>query len=83
MEHTYPTAADLAETIRRALTAAKLSQRELAEAAGIAPSTLNRRIAGDSFTWDELRAVSRVLGRSASSVIAETEVRAEASQVAA
>lgn len=78
MEHTYPASIDLAETIKVALSAAKVSQRELADLAGIPHSTLHRRLNGSPLEWDELTAIAGVLGRTASSLVAETEARVEA-----
>lgn len=78
MEHIYPTAVDLAETIKVAMRAAHISQRELAEQSGVALTTLGRRLNGSPIEYDELTAVAKALGRSASSLIAETEARVRA-----
>lgn len=84
MEHINPTAADLAVTVKSAAKAAGISQRELAERAGIPHTTLNRKLNnGAPLHWDELRAISSVIGRSVSSLAAETEVRVTAEHGAA
>jgi len=79
----YPTSTDLAATIKAAMKSKKLSQRELAEVTCIPQSTLHRRLNGSAPTWDELTAIAEAVGRTASSLIAETEVRVAASSEAA
>jgi len=76
MEHPSPTSNELADTIKDALKASNLSQRDLADEAGIPLTTLNRKLNGAPLDWDELRAIARVLRRSASGIIAEAEARA-------
>lgn len=52
-----------ADTIRAAMRARGMSENELAEKAGIAQRTLNRRMKNpDDFTMRELIAITEVLG---------------------
>lgn len=80
MDHSYPTSADLADTIKAAAKAAHISQRELAELTRIPLTTLNRKLNSAPLDWHELTSIARVLGRSASGLIAETEVRVAAAE---
>lgn len=74
MEHIYPSSRDLGRVVDSAIHAAGMSQREVAIKAGISANTLNRRINGQPFKWPELVEVARVIGRTASSLIADAEV---------
>jgi transcriptional regulator with XRE-family HTH domain len=83
MEPTWPTSAEVADTIKSAITAAGLSQREVADLTGIPPTTLNRRLTanGSALTYGEMVAIGRVIGRPVSDLITEAE-RASASAAA-
>ena len=84
MEHLNPTAADMADTIKSAAKAAGLSQRDLANKAGIPTTTLNRKLnSGAPLHWNELRAIADAIGRTVSSLAAETEVRLAAERASA
>lgn len=76
MEHT-PSSEDLATVIDRAIKKAGLSQRSVALAGGIAPSTFHRKIHAKSghnpFTYEELRAIAAVLEVRLSTLLAEAE----------
>lgn len=55
--------AHLAREIRAQMARAEVSQTMLAEATGMARSTLNRKLSGDTeFTIGEVEAVARELG---------------------
>lgn len=74
MEPTWPTSTEVSETVKSAIKAAGLSQREVAERSGIPTTTLNRRLnTGSPFIYEELVAVARVIGRTVSDLIAEAE----------
>lgn len=67
----------VAAAINRACSDAKISQRELAEGAGIPLVTLNRGLNGHRvFNIDELARICVVLGKRPSDLIAETEAAA-------
>lgn len=83
MEHINPSAAQVAATLKDAISAANLSQRDVAERSGIPLTTLNRHLNGHGLTWDEIRSISTVVGRSASSMIADTAIRVAADRGAA
>ena len=61
---TNPTSAEVSEAVKSAIKAAGLSQREVATAAGIAPSTLSRRFTGRGrpFLVSELFDIANVIG---------------------
>lgn len=60
---TPPTNQTIAARVREAMAAADESEQSVAEATGIARTTLRRRLTGNSaFTTDELVPVSRHLG---------------------
>ena len=80
---TYPTARDMADTIREAMRAAGVSQGELSIKTGISKNTLNRRLNGAVPTYGELAVIAEALGRPLSALIAETEVRVAARRVVA
>lgn len=71
---TYPGNTTIGRVVDRAIKATGLSQSQVAIKVGISPNTLNRRINGQPFRWDELRGVAEVVGRTASSLIAEAEI---------
>lgn len=73
-----PTAQQVAETLKEAIRAAGLTQREVAERSNIPLTTLNRHLRDGHLTWDEIRAISRLVGRSASSMINDTALRVAA-----
>lgn len=78
MEHINPTSAEVAATLKDAMRAAGVSQREMADRTGIPLTTLNRHLNNDGIEWDEIRAIASVLGTSASSIITDTTVRVAA-----
>ena len=55
MEHTNPPAALVAETLKEAIGAAGLSQREVAESTCIPLTTLNRHLNNGDLAWEEIR----------------------------
>ena len=61
---TNPTSAEVSEAVKSAIKAVGLSQREVATAAGIAPSTLSRRFTGRGrpFLVSELFDIANVIG---------------------
>ena len=75
MEQESPSAADIAETFRLAMEATGTSLGDLSELSGVPLTALTATLAGESLGWEELVAISMALGRTASSVIAETEQR--------
>ena len=68
---TNPTGEQVAASLKMAIRAAGLTQKEVAERTNIPPRTLSRHLRGGHLTWDEIRAICRVTGRSAASVIDE------------
>ena len=79
MEHIkYPTGVELGETIKRAMRAAKVSQNELALQTGISKNTMSRRLNGGGLQYAELVVIADALGRTVSSLVAETEARVQA-----
>lgn len=83
MEHTNPPAALVAETLKEAIGAAGLSQREVAESTCIPLTTLNRHLNNGDLAWEEIRAIANVVGRSASSLIADATILHAARSAAA
>lgn len=75
MEHINPTSAEVAETLKDAMKAAHMSQREMADRTGIPLTTLNRHLNNDGIEWDEIRAIATTLGVSATSIITDTALR--------
>ena len=82
MDHINPTAAQVAAALKEAIRASGLSQREVGERACIPLTTLNRHLRDGQLTWDEIRAVCRVIGRSAAGVITDAAVAAASSAAA-
>lgn len=82
MEHINPTSAEVAETIKEAMRAARVSQRDMADRTGIPLSTLNRHLNNSGIEWDEIRAIASVLGTSASSLITEASFKVAARRAA-
>ena len=83
MEHINPTSAEVAATLKDAMKAARVSQREMADRTGIPLTTLNRHLNNDGIEWDEIRAITTALGTSASSIITDTALRVAATRRAA
>ena len=79
MEHINPTSEEVAATLKDAMKAAGVSQRDMAERTGIPLTTLNRHLNNGGIEWDEIRSIASVLGTSASSLITETTFRVAAS----
>lgn len=75
MEQQWPSSEELAETVKAALKAAGLSQRDAAEQSGVALTTLNRRLGGDPFTYKELVALAKVLRVRVSALMSAAESR--------
>lgn len=73
MEHRDPTSAEVAAVIRGAIARVGISQRDLADLALISPTTLNRRLNGDEFTYPELRAIALALKTSVGALLTEAE----------
>lgn len=73
MEPLYPSATDVAAAICRVMDASGTSVDDLSETSGVPAVALAACLAGGSFGWEELVAVARALGRSASSLITEAE----------
>lgn len=60
----------VAQTIRDAIEAAGLSKRQVALRSGIAPTTLDRKLSGQTdFTLTELHRLAKALGVSVSSLL--------------
>ena len=72
---TNPTSAEVSEAVKSAIKAAGLSQREVATAAGIAPSTLSRRFTGRGrpFLVSELFDIANVIGVDVSDLVRAAE----------
>lgn len=73
MEHTEPTSAQLGTELKLILKDADMTQDELATYSGIPRNTLNRKINGGVFGFDELTRISRVLEMPLSEIIAKAE----------
>lgn len=83
MEHiNYPTGLELGETIKLSMRTAGLSQNELALRTGISRNTMSRRLNGGGLQYSEMLSIATALGRTVSSLVAETEARVEAQAVA-
>ena len=72
---TNPTSTEVSEAVKSAIKAAGLSQREIATAAGIATSTLNRRLTGRGrpFLVNELFDIATVIGVDVSDLLRAAE----------
>ena len=72
---TNPTSAEVSEAVKSAIKAVGLSQREVATAAGIAPSTLSRRFTGRGrpFLVTELFDIANVIGVDVSDLVRAAE----------
>lgn len=63
--------------IRRLMTRKEVSEKALAVAVGVTPTTLRSKLAGDRLSVPELDRVARALGTRASAILAEAESCAE------
>ncbi len=73
MEHIEPTSAQLGAELKLILKDVDMTQEELAIYAGIPRNTLNRKINGGVFIFDELTRIARVLKTPLSEIIARAE----------
>lgn len=83
MEHINPTSTEVAATLKQAIKDAGTSQRDIADAAGIPLTTLNRHLNNGGIEWDEIRAIADAVGKSAHALITETALRVAAERGAA
>lgn len=73
MEHTEPTSAQLGAELKLILKDVDMTQDELSTYSGIPRNTLNRKINGGVFGFDELTRISHVLKMPLSKIIARAE----------
>lgn len=77
LRHVSLTSLQLGEVLKRTIKQAALTQEEAATLTGIPRNTLNRKMHGGTFNFDELTRISQVTGVRLSSIIAETEALAD------
>ncbi|TPF96836.1 DNA-binding protein [Bifidobacterium sp. UTCIF-39] len=82
MEHNEPTSAQLGAALKQILCSNNMTQEDLATFAGIPRNTLNRKINGGVFTFDELTRVAHVVKMPLSKIIALAEASALAGKEA-
>nr|WP_303168544.1 helix-turn-helix transcriptional regulator [Bifidobacterium dentium] len=68
----------LGEAVKSAIKQAGLTQEEAGIKTGIPRNSLNRKIHGGTFNFDELTRISQVTGRKLSTIIADAEALANA-----
>ena len=71
-----PDAQQLGESVKSAIKHAGLTQEEAGIKAGIPRNSLNRKINGGTFNFDELTRLSQVTGRRLSQIIQDAEALA-------
>jgi predicted transcriptional regulator len=75
MEHNQLSSVALGSVIKQILKEESLSQNQLAISSGIPRNTLNRKINGGIFDFNELTRISQVVKKKLSTIIALAEER--------
>lgn len=73
MEHIEPTSAQFGSELKKILAEEGLTQEYLSTYVGIPRNSLNRKINGGAFSFDELTRIARVVKKPLSEIIARAE----------
>lgn len=73
MEHIEPTSAQLGSSLKEILSETGLTQNEIGTRCGIPRNSLNRKINGGVFSFDELTRIAHTLKMPLSKIIARAE----------